>query len=69
MRDLLSIAGELVARILSGADVLDKSIRRFVCKRLGRAKRLENSIAEFKFLSGRGHSRGWRFDRYEVHSR
>jgi len=29
----------------------------------------ERSIEEFKRLSGRGHSRGWRFDRNEIHER
>ena len=29
----------------------------------------ELSNAEFKRLSGRGNSRGWRFDRDEVHER
>lgn len=29
----------------------------------------ERSIAEFKSLSGRGHSRGWRFNRHEIHER
>ena len=29
----------------------------------------EQSVAEFKRLSGRGHSRGWRFDRDEIHER
>ncbi len=29
----------------------------------------EKSIEEFRRLSGRGHSRGWRFDRNEIHER
>jgi hypothetical protein len=29
----------------------------------------ERSIEEFKRLSGRGHSRGWRFDRDQIHER
>jgi len=29
----------------------------------------ERSIAEFQRLSGRGHSRGWRFNRDEIHER
>jgi hypothetical protein len=29
----------------------------------------EKSIAEFKRLSGRGNSSGWRFDRDEIHNR
>jgi hypothetical protein len=29
----------------------------------------ERSIEEFKRLSGKGHSRGWRFNRDEIHSR
>jgi hypothetical protein len=29
----------------------------------------ERSIAEFKRLSGRGHSRGWCFNRGEIHER
>jgi hypothetical protein len=29
----------------------------------------ERSIEEFKSLSGQGHSRGWRFNRNEIHER
>jgi hypothetical protein len=29
----------------------------------------EQSIEEFKKLSGRGHSRGWRFNRNEIQER
>ena len=29
----------------------------------------ERSIEEFKRLSGKGNSRGWRFNRDEIHSR
>ncbi len=29
----------------------------------------DQSIAEFRSLSGKGHSRGWRFNRDEIHSR
>jgi hypothetical protein len=29
----------------------------------------EKSIEEFKQLSGKGNSRGWRFNRDEIHSR
>jgi hypothetical protein len=29
----------------------------------------ERSIEEFRRLSGRGHSLGWRFDRNEIHER
>jgi hypothetical protein len=29
----------------------------------------EESIEEFKRLAGKGNSRGWRFDREEIHNR
>lgn len=36
---------------------------------LARVEEPERSVAGFKRLSGQGNSRGWRFNRYEIHDR
>jgi hypothetical protein len=36
-------------------------------KKLANRENRELSIEEFHRLSGRGHSRGWRFNRSEIH--
>ena len=46
---------------------LDELIRDYL--RAFAADDLEKSIVEFKRLSGRGNSSGWRFDRGEIHNR
>lgn len=59
---------------------MDQSVHRRVCKalehfirscrrKLAGMGRLERSTAEFRHLSGRGHSRGWSFNRDEIHER
>ena len=47
---------------------LNQLIRDYL-KKLAGSDDPERSIAEFKRLSGRGHSRGWRFNRDEIHER
>ena len=53
-------------------DALGKSLNQLIrdyLQRLAGGDDPERSIEEFKRLSGRGHSRGWRFNRNEIHER
>jgi hypothetical protein len=59
MGNLLSIARQFLTRALD----------RLLCSRLRRPNDPEKSIEEFNLLSGRGHSHGCRFNRYEAHER
>ena len=72
MNVTLSIDEQVVARARKKAKTLGKSlnelIRDYLQKLVG-ADDPERSIEEFKHLSGRGHSRGWRFNRDEIHER
>jgi hypothetical protein len=72
MNVTLSIDEQLVARARKKAKVLGKSlnelIRDYLQKFTG-GDDPEQSIEEFKRLSGRGHSRGWRFSRDQAHDR
>ncbi len=68
----LSIDEQLVARARKKAEALGKSLNQLVrdyLLTLAGGDDPERSIAEFKQLSGRGHSRGWRFNRDEIHER
>jgi hypothetical protein len=72
MNITLSLDQQLVERARKKADALGKSLNQLVREYLqgltgGNVPELSN--AEFKRLSGRGNSRGWRFDRDEVHER
>jgi hypothetical protein len=72
MNVTLSIDDQLVARARKNAEALGKSLNQLVrdyLQTVAGGDDPERSIAEFKRLSGRGHSRGWRFDRDEIHSR
>jgi len=54
------------------AAALGKSLNQLIrdyLQRLAWGDDPERSIQEFKRLSGRGHSRAWRFDRDEIHER
>jgi hypothetical protein len=67
-----SIDEELVARARKKADLLNKSLSELVrdhLEKLAGSDDPERSIEEFRGFSGRGHSRGWRFDRIEIHER
>ena len=72
MNITLSIDEQLAARARKRAETLGKSlnqlIRDYLQKLVGGADP-EQSIEEFRRLSGKGHSRGWRFDRNEIHER
>ena len=72
MNVTLSIDEHLVARARKRADALGKSLNQLIrdyLEKLVGSDDPERSIEEFKSLSGRGHSRGWRFNRDEIHER
>ena len=68
----LSVDEQVVANARKKAAAMGKSLNQLIrdyLKKLGGSDDPERSIAEFRRLSGRGHSRGWRFDRDEIHER
>jgi hypothetical protein len=72
MNVTLSIDEQIVARARKKADALGKSLNQLIrdyLQKLAGGDDPERSIEEFKKLSGRGHSRGWRFNRNEIHER
>ena len=72
MNVTLSVDEQLVARARKKADALGKSLNQLIrdyLQKLAGGDDPERSIEEFKNLSGQGDSRGWRFDRNEIHER
>jgi hypothetical protein len=72
MNVTLSIDEQLVSRARKKAEALGKSLNQLIrdyLESLAGGDDAERSIEEFRRLSGRGHSRGWRFDRDEIHER
>ncbi len=72
MNVTLSIDEQVVARARKKADALGKSLNQLIrdyLQKLAGGDDPERSIEEFKRLSGRGNSRGWRFNRDEIHDR
>jgi hypothetical protein len=72
MNVTLSIDEQIVARARKKADALGKSLNQLIrdyLQKLAGGDDPDRSIEEFRSLSGRGHSRGWRFDRNEIHER
>ncbi len=72
MNVTLSIDEQLVARAREKADALGKSLNQLIrdyLQTLAGGDDPERTIEELKRLSGRGNSRGWRFDRNELHER
>ena len=72
MNVTLSIEDQLVARARKKAEALGKSLNQMIRDYLltvTGGDDPERSIEEFNRLSGQGHSRGWRFNRDEVHER
>lgn len=68
----LSIDEQVVARARKKAKTLGKSLNELIrdyLQKLAGGDDPERSIEEFERLSGRGHSRGWRFNRDEIHDR
>ena len=72
MNVTLSLDDQLVTRARKRAEALGKSLNQLIrdyLQTVAGGDDPERSIEEFKRLSGRGHSRGWRFNRDEIHSR
>ncbi|PYX29898.1 MAG: MerR family transcriptional regulator [Acidobacteria bacterium] len=72
MNITLSVDKQLVARARKRADALGKSLNQLIrdyLQKLAGGDDAEQSIEEFRRLSGKGHSRGWRFNRNEIHER
>lgn len=72
MNVTLSMDEHLLARARKRAEALGTSLNQLIRDYLESfvgGDDPERSIEEFNRLSGRGHSRGWRFDRDEVHER
>ena len=72
MNVTLSLDDQLVTRARKKAEALGKSLNQLIrdyLQTIVGGDDPERSIEEFKRLSGRGHSRGWRFNRDEIHSR
>lgn len=71
MNITLSIDENIVARARKRAEALGKSLNQLIRDYLQTLADddPERSIEEFKQLSGRGNSRGWRFNRDEIHDR
>ena len=72
MNVTLSIDEQLLERARRRAAALGKSLNQLVreyLEKLAGGDDPERSITEFKRLSGRGHSRDWRFNRDEIHER
>jgi hypothetical protein len=72
MNVTLSIDEQLVTRARKKAEALGKSLNQLIrdyLQTLAGGDDPERSIEEFNRLSGKGDSRGWRFDREEIHSR
>jgi hypothetical protein len=68
----LSIDDQTFERARRKAEALGKSLNQMVrdyLQRLAGGDDPERSIEEFKALSGSGNSRGWRFNRDEIHER
>jgi hypothetical protein len=72
MNVTLSIDDQVVSRARKKAHALGKSLNQLIrdyLQKLAGGDDPEQSIEEFRRLSGKGHSRGWRFDRNEIHER
>jgi hypothetical protein len=68
----LSVDEQTVERARKRAKALGKSLNQLVrdyLQKLAGGDDAERSIDEFKRLSGGGHSRGWKFNRDEIHER
>ncbi len=72
MNVTLSIDEQTVARARKKAEALGKSLNQLIrdyLQRLAGGDNAEQSIQEFERLSGQGNSRGWKFNRDEIHER
>ena len=72
MNVTLSLDEQLISRARRRAETLGKSLNQLIrdyLESLAGGDDPEASIEEFRRLSGHGHSRGWRFNRDEIHER
>lgn len=72
MNVTLSIDEKTLTKARKRAEALGTSVNQLIrdyLQKLAGADNAERSIEEFKRLSGRGNSRGWKFNRDEVHER
>ena len=72
MNVTLSIDDRIVARARKRAEALGKSLNQVIrdyLEHLAGTADPNAAIEEFEQLSGRGDSRGWSFDRDEIHER
>lgn len=72
MNITLSVDEQLVTRARKKSEALGKSLNQLIrdyLQAVAGSDDPERSVAEFKRLSGGGHSRGWRFNRDEIHER
>ncbi len=72
MNVTLSIDEQTVTRARQKAEALGTSLNQLIrdyLQKLAGGDDPERSIAEFKRLSGQGNSRGWKFNRGEIHER
>ncbi len=71
MKVIVSVDEQLLARARKIAGALGKSLNQLIRDYLQTlaGDDPERSIDEFRWISGKGNSRGWRFDRDEIHSR
>jgi hypothetical protein len=72
MNVTLSIDDQLVNKARKKAEALGKSLNQLIrdyLQTVAGGDDPERSIEEFNRLSGTGHSRGWRFNRDEIHDR
>lgn len=72
MNITLSVDKQLVERARRKADALGKSLNQLIrdyLQKLAGEDSPDHSIAEFERLSGQGHSRGWHFNRNDIHDR
>jgi hypothetical protein len=72
MNVTLSVDEQVVARARKTAEAMGMSLNELVrdyLENLAAGHDPEHNIEEFKRLSRRGHSRGWRFNRNQIHER
>ena len=68
----LSVDEQIVTRARKKAEALGKSLNQMIrdyLQKLAGGDDPEKGINEFRRLSGQGDSRGWRFNRDDVHER
>ena len=70
MNFTISIEERIVTKACAKANAIGKSLEQLICDYLGELAGdddPEHGIEDFRSLSGRGHSRDWRFNRDEIH--